>query len=462
MSSGAGRKIVVVEDEPAIREIVEQMLRMAGYHVAGTGDSTLAVDLVRKEDPDLVLCDIAMPELDGYGVLRALQSDPATAHYPVVFLTANREFSERVQAFRYGVVDYITKPFARDSLLHKIGRVLQEREQRSGSNAQRGVGSLLDELHREARSGFLSLRGSTPARLVLQAGEVVEGGAAEESAEGDFHELDPAVEVIVSPLKSGATAPETASLDSLPAAVKTVLVVDDNPAFRAFLRDLLVQEGFTVHEAEGGETALAVALESRPWLILTDVNMPDVDGFELCRRVRAHGLIRHTPLIFLSGWDDHRERYHGLEAGGNEFLSKETPVRDLLARIRGVLHRYARFTDPEPPASGRPPAIEGRLELIGPSSALQMCHLGKLSGTFVVRSEDHLLEIRFRAGEIVGARTADAEGVGVVHELLALNHGRFEFSPGPPGEGEPLGQSLEHLLLEGARILDERRRSSEG
>jgi len=75
--------------------------------------------------------------------------------------------------------------------------------------------------------------------------------------------------------------------------------------------------------AEGGE-GLRLALEHRPWLILTDVRMPGVDGVELCRRVRAHSLIRHTPVVFLSGWDDYKERYRGLEAGGDDFLSKRT------------------------------------------------------------------------------------------------------------------------------------------
>ena len=82
------------------------------------------MELARRENPDLVLCDIAMPGIDGYGVLQALQSDPATARFPVVFLTAHREFSERVRAFRFGVVDYVTKPFNREILIRKVEKVL--------------------------------------------------------------------------------------------------------------------------------------------------------------------------------------------------------------------------------------------------------------------------------------------------------------------------------------------------
>ena len=79
-----------------------------------------------------------------------------------------------------------------------------------------------------------------------------------------------------------------------------------------------------MHEATDGEEGLRVALEHRPWLILTDVRMPGGDGFEFCRRVRSHSLIRQTPLLFLSGWDDYKQRYHGLRLGADDFLSKET------------------------------------------------------------------------------------------------------------------------------------------
>ena len=90
-----GRKIVVIEDDEAIRGLVTTFLKTGGHTVVATGDPLGAKELVRQEAPDLVLCDIAMPELDGYGVLRALQTDPETARYPVVFLTAHREFTER-------------------------------------------------------------------------------------------------------------------------------------------------------------------------------------------------------------------------------------------------------------------------------------------------------------------------------------------------------------------------------
>jgi DNA-binding response OmpR family regulator len=123
--------------------------------------------------------------------------------------------------------------------------------------------------------------------------------------------------------------------------VRDVLIVEDNKAFRKFLSLILARHGFTVHEAADGEEGLRTALDRRPWLILTDVRMPGMDGFEFCRRVRRHSLIRQTPLLFLSGWDDYKQRYQGLELGADDFVSKETPIKELLIRIQLLMRRYA-------------------------------------------------------------------------------------------------------------------------
>src|SRR5207249_8726379 len=178
MAERERRKIVVIDDDDEVRGLIRHVLQGGGYAVADTGDPARAAELVRNEDPALVLCDISMPGLDGYGVLRALQSDPATARYPVVFLTAQREFTERVQAFRYGAVDYMAKPFTREILLRKLEKVLAERARRSGMAEGQGAApasELLEEVQRESRSGLLTVEGvEGEARVVMRAGEVVE------------------------------------------------------------------------------------------------------------------------------------------------------------------------------------------------------------------------------------------------------------------------------------------------
>jgi CheY-like chemotaxis protein len=235
-----------------------------------------------------------------------------------------------------------------------------------------------------------------------------------------------------------------------------VLVADDNPVFRTFLKDVLGRRGFVVYEAGDGEDALRVALEKRPWLILTDVAMPGVDGLEFCRRVRGHSLIRHTPLIFLSGWDDYKDRYRGLEAGADEYLSKDTPVRELLIRIQIVMKRFADLGA----KAWRGPAVEGRLEVIGIPGLLQMCHLGRLSGVCTLASAGRRTEIVFKSGEVLAASGGGHTGAEAIYELLGWTDGQFSFVPGNPGDGKPIEQGIEELLIEGCRRLDEAKRAA--
>jgi DNA-binding response OmpR family regulator len=463
--SEPGRKILLVEDEEPIRSLVEKLLRSAGHSVVSTGDPTAAVELARREVPDLVLCDIAMPKLDGYGVLKAFQSDPATARLPVVFLTAHREFGERVRAFRFGVVDYVTKPFTREILIRKVEKVLDGLKERSGVRAEGGeesVQELLEDVKREARSGVLTVAHEGGlGHAVIEGGRVVETTIPPGpglSARAEFRELDLDREQIVShdPAKLPGDPDAVAGFAALPEVFRTVLVVDDNALFRTYLRDVLSRRGFTVWEAAEGEAALRIALEARPWLILTDVSMPGLDGLELCRRVRSHSLIRHTPLIFLSGWDDYKDRYRGLEAGADEYVSKETPVRELLIRIQIVLKRYVDLGS----RSFRGPGVEGRLEVIGVSGLLQMCHLGRLTGVLSVGSGPRVAELRFREGEIVSAQAGGRSGEEGVLELLAWPEGHFSFAPGAPGPEAPIG-SFNQILLDACRRLDETRRGEE-
>ena len=456
------RKIVVIDDDDEVRGLIRHVLKSAGYTVADTGDPAGAAELVRNENPALVLCDITMPGLDGYGVLRQLQSDPATAGYPVVFLTAQREFTERVQAFRYGVVDYVAKPFTREILLRKVEKVLAERAARSGVAEGKGPApssELVEDVQRDSRSGLLTVEGvDGEARMVIRAGEVVEATGVpstdDPTAKARFEEIDAQHEDIAShdPPRLPGRAPGP-SFDALPEVVRDVLVVDDNKSFRKFLVSLLERQGFTVHQAADGDEGLRLALERRPWLILTDVRMPGVDGFEFCRRVRSHSLIRQTPLLFLSGWDDYKQRYQGLELGADDFLSKETPIREMLIRIQLLMRRYADLGVRARKGAG----MEGQIEVVGAPGVLQVCHLTRLTGTLTAVDAGRRADVRFREGEIVDAQCESVWGEDAVFAFLAWTQGRFHFHPGDPGEGVPLGESFNQMILEGCRRLDEQR-----
>ena len=95
-----------------------------------------------------------------------------------------------------------------------------------------------------------------------------------------------------------------------------ILVVDDDPDSRSLLRSLLSAEGYTVREADGGELALAAAHANKPELILLDVRMPDMDGMEVCRRLKGHDGTHDVPVIFLSGSTEMNRWYTCSNPGG--------------------------------------------------------------------------------------------------------------------------------------------------
>ena len=135
--------------------------------------------------------------------------------------------------------------------------------------------------------------------------------------------------------------------------VPQVLVVDDEPNIRELVQVALKFHGCSVATAASGAEALRQAEALRPDLIVLDVVMPDVDGFEVCRRLRAAG--NEVPVIFLTARDTSSDTVTGLALGGDDYVTKPFSVEALVARVRAVLRRASR------PAAGGPAADESVL-----------------------------------------------------------------------------------------------------
>ena len=113
-------KILIIEDEEAVRENLLDMLEAEDFETLAAANGRIGLHLAISEVPDLILCDLMMPEIDGHGVLRALRQEPSTATIPFIFLTAKSAKSDFRQAMDMGADDYITKPFTRAELLSAI------------------------------------------------------------------------------------------------------------------------------------------------------------------------------------------------------------------------------------------------------------------------------------------------------------------------------------------------------
>ncbi|MCW8930659.1 MAG: response regulator [Gammaproteobacteria bacterium] len=113
-------KILIVDDTPANIDILWKMLETEGYNISGVPNGQIALELVSKIQPCLILLDVMMPDMDGYEVCRRLKANPVTEHIPVIFITAKSEPRDIVQAFSVGGDDYITKPFYQDEVKSRI------------------------------------------------------------------------------------------------------------------------------------------------------------------------------------------------------------------------------------------------------------------------------------------------------------------------------------------------------
>jgi DNA-binding NarL/FixJ family response regulator len=123
-----GTKILIVEDEPQMRKNMATVLKMEGFQVATAVDGRDGVETARRELPALILCDVMMPKLDGYGVLAELRADEKTARIPFIFLTAKGEKADLRHGMNLGADDYLTKPADIDDLLRAISVRLSRRD----------------------------------------------------------------------------------------------------------------------------------------------------------------------------------------------------------------------------------------------------------------------------------------------------------------------------------------------
>jgi len=151
------RRLLVIDDHDDIRENIAEILSLAGYEAFTAENGKRGVEAAIKEQPDLVICDIMMPELDGYGVLHLLRKNPATEHIPLIFLTARTERADFRKGMEMGADDYITKPFDDIELLNAIEVRLKKYDvlQAKYPSDEKGVSELIKDLN---SSGLLNMQ----------------------------------------------------------------------------------------------------------------------------------------------------------------------------------------------------------------------------------------------------------------------------------------------------------------
>jgi putative two-component system response regulator len=183
-----------------------------------------------------------------------------------------------------------------------------------------------------------------------------------------------------------------------------ILIVDDESAARIALATLLRREGFEVRDVSNGDAALTECASFRPDLILLDIVMPGVDGFEVCRRIKATPETRLTPVVLITGLSATGDRIKGINAGADDFLSKPIDFNELLARTRSLL-RLKQYTDELENAEGVLFSLALSIEARDPYTSGHC---------------ERLAEMSARLGERLGLPEEDIRALrraGIVHDI---------------------------------------------
>jgi PAS domain S-box-containing protein len=253
---GDGRSgtVLVIDDDPAVRNLMVRFLGKEGFRVLPAADGEAGMELARDARPDVITLDVMMPGLDGWGVLAALKADPALADIPVVMLSV---VDDKNMGFSLGASEYLTKPIDRSRLT-----------------------AVLAKYGRDGHQG-------------------------------------------------------------------SVLVVEDDGATRSVLKRSLEGNGWQVTEASNGRIALERVAEGCPDLVLLDLMMPEMDGFEFLEALRGSAGCPAVPVVVLTAMELTEQDRRRLNGGVERIVQKGTYGREqLLAEVRGLVSARAAQVQP--------------------------------------------------------------------------------------------------------------------
>lgn len=270
-----GARILVIEDNPINMELMSYLLGAWGHQVIAAEDGTRGIAAARAERPDMIICDVQMPGLDGYEVARIIKADPAIADVPLLAVTAYAMLGDAEKAFAAGFDGHFSKPIDPAAFMVALDRLLP------GPGAPRpepAAGALLPVL--------------VPVPPELRA----------------------------------------------PREDITLMLVDDTPANLEFKVSVLEPAGYRVQCAHDGVEALARIRDGRIDLVISDVVMPGGSGFDLLAEIRVDPSLRDLPFVFLTSTArDARSRAQGLALGANRYLVRPIGPVELLREIRHCL-----------------------------------------------------------------------------------------------------------------------------
>jgi CheY-like chemotaxis protein len=435
-----------------------------------------ALGLARAVAPDVVVVDA--DRAGALALCEALMSDPLTELVPIIILG---RFSSPDTAAPYvalGVAKALPKPVSPDTLRRMCAEVVATYVHCESSRMPLGeltVDGLSERLAEELRRGLCdaTVASGRAVRFDLREGSDVLaalwGAVARirdivtihSAGEVRFAPSGPEGALPLAPwLGEGEIGSTLASVfqqarrqATIELTRKVVVVADDDPAVTWFLSGVLQAAGAVVYEAHDGMRALEIAFRFTPDLVISDILMPELDGFGLCRALRRDLILRDVPVILLSWKEDLLQRVRELGADADGYLRKEASAAVIVQRVREVLHARARIAERIASSASSQGEVRGRIDGITTRTLLGLACAHRPASIVTARDAAFLYEVEIRDGCPVRAtRTAPdgsfERGHSVLAALLGVGAGRFAVAPAPenPFPAELEGTLDEQLL----------------
>lgn len=272
-------RILIVDDIPQNVKLLSATISDEGYQIIPAYSGEEALDKVYTTTPDLILLDVMMPGLDGYDVTRILKNNPTTQYIPIILVTALDGSEDRLKGLEAGADEFLTKPVNATELVARIRSMLR-------------------------------LRQFQEQLVIRTESEVNFGGKGHGEALSD--------DVTES---------------------QRVLLVEDDEKDIKLIQNFLKGEPYELLVVRTGEEAISVALNEKVDLILLDILLPGIDGFELCQRLREIDETKDIQIVIISCLSDLESKLKGVEEGADDFLIKPVNQREVRARTNALLKK---------------------------------------------------------------------------------------------------------------------------
>ncbi len=425
------------------------------FEIEQTGEVDVGIDLAKVVAPDLIVVDGDMK--GAVELVESLSTDALTELIPVIVVGRFTRSEDASKFVALGVARTLPKPASPGELRRACANVLASYVRREIVCEDLGVvnldqlgARLAEELRRglsdsadiKGREGTVNLGEGTEVLAALWGAvarirdivTIKSQGALRFSAGG------PEGAMPLAPWLGGSEGTPFGARAPFPRSVRStiqvslentkIVVADDDPAVTWFLAGVLKAAGASVYEARDGERAFEIAKHAEPDLVISDILMPKLDGFALCRALKRDVVLRDVPVVLLSWKEDLLQRVRELGADADGYLRKEASAGAIVQRVRELLRLRHRVAE-RIAQSGE---MRGRLDGLTTSTLLRLVCKLRPSSTMSVRDASYLYEIEVREGRPVRATRTSAGGAfdrgpSVLAALLSVGDGRFVVAP---------------------------------